>query len=407
MALNDRHEGWQRLDRRQFVSAAAAAVLAPALVRGDAANSKIRLGLIGCGSRGGGMLAALFEKHGGFKLVACADYFQDRVDAVGEKFSVTGEKRYTGLNCYRNLIQHGEVDAVAIISPPYFHPEQAGAAVAAGKHVYLAKPVSVDVPGCHAVAQHGKTATDKKLVFLVDFQTRANPFFLEALQRVHQGAIGSMAFGESFYHAEALGEKEPPAADIENRLRNWVFDKQLSGDIITEQNIHTLDVMTWIMDKPPLHVQGTGGRKVRTHVGDCWDYFTLVYDFGDGVGVTFSSRQFKGHGTQPSGIINRMFGDQGVLETKYGGEVMIRGRNFYRGGSTQTIYRDGVVANIATFHDSIKQGKCDNPTVAPSVRSNLVTLLGRTAAYENRRVTWDELIQSDKKTAADLTGLKS
>ena len=197
------------------------------------------------------------------------------------------------------------------------------------------------------------------------------------------------------------------ASNPESRLRAWGLDQVLSGDIITEQNIHTLDVASWIMQpQPPLSAWGTGGRKVRD-VGTCWDTFSVVFQYPENVGIAFSSRQFNGHGTQPEGIRNRMFGTEGVLETAYGGDVLIRGSQFWRGGSTPTIYKQGAVNNIATFHANIQAGDCSNPTVPESVRSNLVTILGRTAAYRGQVVTWDELLQLNEKLEADLRGLKS
>jgi hypothetical protein len=102
-----------------------------------------------------------------------------------------------------------------------------------------------------------------------------------------------------------------------------------------------------------------------------------------------------------------MFGSKGVLETEYGGQVIVRGENFYRGGKRPGIYKDGAVTNIATFHKSIIDGKFDNPTVAPSVRSNLVTILGRTAAYTGRKVTWKRLLKSNEKLDANLKGAKA
>ena len=189
-------------------------------------------------------------------------------------------------------------------------------------------------------------------------------------------------------------------------MKNWVFDKALSGDIITEQNIHTLDVASWVMDEEPLYAFGSGGRKVRTDVGDCRDYYTLVFQYPKGVGITFSSRQFNGHGTREV-IINRMFGSEGVLETEYGGKVMIRGKKFYRGGDTTEIYKEGAVNNIARFYEDVTKGKFDNSTVRPSVRSNLVTILGRTAAYERRQVKWGEIVNSNERMVADLSGLKA
>lgn len=102
-----------------------------------------------------------------------------------------------------------------------------------------------------------------------------------------------------------------------------------------------------------------------------------------------------------------MFGNQGVLETEYGGQVLIRGKNFYRGGQTGSIYQDGAVNNIAAFHKSITEGNFDNPTVAPSVQSNLITIMGRTAAYEKRVVSWDELLRDKKVMEPNLKGLKA
>jgi myo-inositol 2-dehydrogenase/D-chiro-inositol 1-dehydrogenase len=403
----------ERITRRRFMAGAGAAALSftvvkPRLVRGYGANSKIDLGVIGCGGRGT-WITGLFKEHGGYNIVAVSDYFQDRIDNCGGKFDVPQSRRYSGLSGYRKLIE--KVDAVAIESPPYFHPEQAAAGVDAGKHVYVAKPIAVDVPGCQSIGASGRKASRNKKCFLIDFQTRADEFYIEALKRVRDGALGEFVFGEAIYHAGCPFKSKydtwrDDPKDPENRLRAWGLDRILSGDIITEQNIHTLDVMSWIMDAEPVYAVGTGGRTVRP-VGTCNDHFTLLFEYPNKIGITFSSRQIEGHGTQPEGIRNRMFGSKGVLETQYGGQVIIRGENFYRGGKSPGIYKDGAVANIATFHKSIMEGKYDNPTVAPSVRSNLITILGRTAAYTGRKVTWKRLLRSQEKLDANLKGAKA
>src|SRR5262245_40354941 len=373
------------LSRRRFLADAGVTTLAlsivkPELVRGSQANSKIDLGLIGCGGRGT-WIADLFQKHGGYNVVALADYFPDRVEAAGGKLGVPAAKRFTGLSAYRRLLEQ-KLDAVAIESPPFFHPIQAADAVAAGKHVYLAKPVAVDVPGCMTIEQSAKKATANQRCFLVDFQTRATAPFIEALRRVHAGAIGSFVFGESTYHAEDPFLEKVEAVKSgtpEGVLRGWGLSREYSGDIITEQNIHTLDVMNWIMAKPPLAASGTGSRKFR-NVGTCCDTFSVTFKYPGDVGIAFRSRQFDGFGTRPEGIRNRMFGTEGVLETEYGGQVLVRGKDFYNGGKTEDIYERGAVTNIAAFHDAIVKGDYSNPTVADRVRSNLVTILGRTAA---------------------------
>ena len=227
-------------------------------------------------------------------------------------------------------------------------------------------------------------------------------------RRVHGGAIGPFAFGEATYHAEDPFEEQAQHARSdtpEGRLRAWGLSRELSGDIITEQNIHTLDVASWVMGQPPVRAYGTGGRKYRA-VGTCFDAFSIVFHYAGDVGITFSSRQFNGHGTRPEGIKTRIFGADGVFEAEYGGQVLIRGKQFYRGGETPTIYEQGAVSNIATFHDAIQRGDYTNATVAESVRSTLVTILGRTAAYTGQVVTWDEMTRSDERLVPNLKGLR-
>lgn len=400
------------ITRRRFLvqaglGLAAVSTLSRAVAQGTVTNPRLRLGLVGCGGRGK-FLADLSLAHGGYEIVAAADYFQDRCDEVATKFRLKPGRTFTGLLCAEKMIAQGGFDGIVIASPPYFHPAQVRAAVEAGLHVYLAKPAAVDVPGVLSIRQSGEMARRKGLVFLVDFQTRANEFYTEAMRRLHSGTMGDVCFGEAVYHAGRLGIKAPPGTP-EARLRNWVFDQQLSGDIIVEQNIHALDVMSWAMkEQPPLRCTGTGGRRVRVDVGDCWDHFALVYEYPGNVGMTFSARQFDAHG-DPGGILNRVFGTQGMLSTKYGGDVLIRGGKdtFYRGGATTGIYKAGAEANVKSFHECILAKDTANPTLEPSVSSNLVSIMGRMAAYEGRPVTWTDVIASKAILQPDLTGLIS
>jgi predicted dehydrogenase len=408
MSVPESHAGQEKgsrlVSRREFVALGSSAALAlgvvsPRVVFGADANSKLEIGVIGCGGRGR-WITELFLKHGGYQVVAGADYFKDRVDAFGEKFQVPADRRYSGLSSYKRLLE-SKLDAVVIESPPYFHPAQAAAAVEANRHVFIAKPIAVDVPGCQSIAESGEQASQKKLCFLVDFQSRTNPFYQEAIKRVHSGDLGTLVSGDAEYHTGRLGTQAPPGT-AEARLKNWVFEKTLSGDIITEQNIHALDVCTWILDSSPLTAYGTGGRKGRIDVGDCWDHFSVIFEFPNDTLVSFSSKQFgKGH----EDILCRIYGTLGTIHTHYGGAVNIVGDKPYEGGNTEKIYAEGAVANIATFHDSIMKGDFSNPTVAPSVRSNLTTILGRMAAYQKREVTWEELMGAGEVMEPDLEGL--
>lgn len=393
--------------RRSFLkqgtaTAAASVLLArPSLVFGAAANSTVTLGMIGCGGRGG-WIADLFAKSGQYRFVACADYFPERAAAFGEKFKIPADRRFSTLSGYKRLLE-GTLDAVVIQTPPYFHPEQTQAAIEAGKHAFLAKPIAVDVPGCLTIAQAGKQATAKQLVLLVDFQTRADETFQEAVRRVHQGAIGTLISAEAHYPWSGMVHDQQ-AGSTEDRLRYWYQTLALSGDVIVEQDIHALDVATWLANADPLWAIGAGGRTVRRY-GNIWDHFSVIYQFPGGLLLSFTSQ--KGVPGVRDEIRCRVFGSAGVADTDYMGEVNLRGQNPYPGATMTNLYTRGAERNIETFHRSITQGQFDNPTVAPSVRSNLTCVLGRTAAYRGRQVTWKEVLDAGERLAPDLTGLKS
>jgi predicted dehydrogenase len=398
--------------RRQFLAAAGASALSlavaqPGLVRGAGTDSNINIGLIGCGVRGV-WIADLFLKDGHYNLAAVADYFPDKAEAAGEKFQVDKARRFTGLSAYQRLLEQ-KLDAVVIESPPYFHPEHAAAAVEAGKHVFCAKPVSVDVPGCQTMAESGRQATEKKLVFLVDFQTRAHPSYQEAVRVVHAGGIGRIISGEAGYqcgdtwgHMDAIIRANPN--NDEARLRGWGADRTLSGDIITEQNIHALDVATWVLDAAPLRAYGAGGRARPPLPNGVWDNFSVIFDFPNDVRLTFNSKQ---DGKFWDDILCRVYGMEGTIDTHYFGVVKVMCDDAYNGGTMANLYTDGVVNNIATFHKAITSADFSNPTVAPSVRSNLTTILGRTAAYRRAAVTWEEMIKANEKWDAGLKNLKA
>ena len=400
------------LKRRTFISGAGATLLAGAIlpsrtVFSSEANEKLAIGLIGCGGRGS-WISRLFNKNGRYKIVAAADYFQDRVDAFGSEFGVPEKSRFTGLNGYKKLLDQ-KLDAVVIESPPYFHPQQAADAIAAGKNVYCAKPVAVDVPGCLSVEAVGKKATANKLVFLVDFQTRANAHYQKAIQLVREGAIGNLVSGEATYYcgptfnsmAETL-RRNP--THPETQLRAWGLSRELSGDIITEQNIHALDVACWIIGADPVSAVGTGGE-MRGFGGSCWDHFSVIYKFPNNILLSFASKQY---GSGWDDICCRMFGDKGMIDTHYFGIVKVRGvEDGYGGGPLNDLYAEGAASNIAAFADQIRHKDFSNRTVSESVRSNLTTILGRTAAYQKQEIAWTEMMRACETLSFDLSALKA
>src|SRR5438128_1731382 len=287
------------LDRRTFVGVTAAAAAAmwvkPAGARGTNANSAVRVGLLGCGGRGTEDASNLVDT-GGARVVALADVFQDQLDAAHAHFdqiqqakgyaALDARQLFVGPRAYEQIAASKEVDAIVIATPPYFHPQHLETAVAAGKHVYVEKPVAVDVPGAKRVSEIGKRAQGR-LSLDVGFQIRDCPPFVELVRRIHGGALGDIICGEAYYLTGYIDRPPwPNASPAERRLRNWVRDRMLSGHIIVEQNIHVIDICNWILKSHSLKSTATGHRQGRpADDGDCYGNYNVLFRYPGGVDV--------------------------------------------------------------------------------------------------------------------------
>src|ERR1022692_3373467 len=324
----------QTTGRRNFLRAAGAVaaftVLKPQLVRGSAANSAVRVGLVGCGRRGGTDADNIVQNTEA-RLVALADLFPDQLDKAKQRFDKVAQTKgyagiaqtFTGPNACRQMMESSEVDAVVVATPAYFHPEHLAAAVAAGKHVYCEKPVAVSVAGAKHVLETGKKATGR-LSLDVGFQIRSAPPFVELVRRIHAGALGEIAAGEAHYYCPAPDERRWTGATGDVlRLRNWIQDRVLSGDIIVEQNIHAIDICNWVLKNHPVSAVGRGGQNGRSAPGDdCYSHFDAIFVYPGNVHVSFNSTQF---GKGPFEVSQRFFGTRGAAQLPYSGPLGIEG----------------------------------------------------------------------------------
>lgn len=413
----------QKLNRREFIGSAASTaglmIVGSGLVRGTAANSDLRVGLLGCGGRGTADATDLVQT-GKARVVALGDLFEDQLDAARKHFDDLGKSKghaaidpsqmFRGPNAYQQIAASKEVDIVVITTPPYFHPQHLEAAIAAGKHVYCEKPVAVDVPGAKRVMRAGEQARGR-LSLDVGFQIRSAPPFVELVARIHGGALGKIACGEAYYYGTALDRPAwPNASAVERRVRNWVWDRTLSGDIIVEQNIHAIDVCNWTLQAHPVRAWGAGGRKVLTHAGDCYDHFNVVYEYPESTQVTLNSTQFnKGWW----GVSERFFGSKGVSESPYSGPLAIYGDNAWAWSGNkpqQDPPGDQQFSASGVFHDNLEQADPEKKKAfvesildnnyhnqaATGAESALSAMLGRQAAYTGKPITWEELLSSEE-----------
>jgi predicted dehydrogenase len=314
--------------------------------------------------------------------------------------------RFSGLSGYQALIA-ADVEAVFMETPPYCFPEHVEAAVQAGRHVYIAKPLGCDVPGCLRIRDAAQKATSNKRVFLCDFQTRTDPFFIEGVKRVHDGTIGEIGLLSSEYNDESFAD--PPLTDtIESRLQQliWVNDDALGGSYLVNAGIHAIDVALWIAGQMPTSATGAS-RIVRADPhGDSHDVFSLTYEFPNGTILNHRGEHLKNRSEFRSDCLAQ--GRDGYLETGYTSRVRILGnRTGYRGGDVVELYPRGAQRNIATFHKCVTTGQYDNPTIEPSINATLTTIFGREAARRHTKLTLDEVLRENRRLEPNLTGLKT
>ena len=410
----------QGIGRRGFVSGAAAAagvvILKPSLVFGTEANSAVRLGILGCGGRGRNV-AGSFLKNTSCVITAVGDLFPDNLEAGRKELSEAAQKlgkpaidvahAFRGPKAAEQLFASKDVDAVYVATPPYFHPMHLEMALAAGKHIYLEKPVAVDVPGAKKVMALGEKYNGK-LSLAVGFQIRHASPYVELAKRIHEGEMGKPVSGEIHYFASALKRPDwPNASKAERRLRNWVWDKVLSGDVIVEQNVHIIDVTNWFLQGHPVKAVGFGGRAGRTDDGDCWGHFNCLFIYPNDVHVSFSSTQF---GASAWGVAMQYYGTGGAAEAHYDAPVRLSSgdKKWEFPGLRAESETNAAVAATGEFHgalddadpnkqkafiESVASGKLLNEA-KNGAEAALSGMLGRAAAYTGAEVTWDKLMAS-------------
>lgn len=371
--------------RRNFVAnsgAAAAAslgflIVKPESVSGSQANSALTVGLIGAGRRGTA-ISGIFAKNEFARIAAICDIYDDQLEAASKKFA--GAKTFKDLN---DLLA-SDVDAVYIATPPYLHPPHFEAAVKARKHIFVEKPAGVDAAGCRRVIEAAKKA-DKSKRISFDYQQRYGKEYNQAYDLVKSGELGKIAMVRGSWLGGGLPVRTGHPGDQE-KMRNWLFYREYSGDIIVEQNCHNLDVVNWFTGKHPVKASGYGGRKVRTDIGNIEDHLAANFLFADGVVFSYSANQIAQGGYRDVGEV--FFCEKGVVTTSR------TGIEIYREGSRKpevfpTKY-DITQDAVNQFVEGARTGKLENAAFW-AAESTLTAIMAREAIYAGKEMTWDQI----------------
>lgn len=392
--------GGVNVTRRDFlktgasVAAGTAALLASGNYAFAQGTGKIRVGVVGCGGRGTGAAGDCANSAPGVEIVALGDVFKDRVDgardnlknSLKDKFKVTDANCFVGFDAYKQVIA-APVDLVILATPPGFRAMQLEAAVNAGKHVFMEKPVAVDPTEVRQVIAASDLAAQKKLAVVTGTQRRHQAPYVETMKRVHAGAIGDIVSAQCYWNQGGLwmNARKPEWSDMEWQLRNWLYFTWLSGDHIVEQHVHNLDVINWVMQAHPVKALSLGGRQVRTDpaYGHVYDHFTTEYEYPNNVKVLSMCRQIDGTASR---VEERVQGTKGT--TNCAGSI--RGESAWRfEGESPNPYVQEHTDLIA----SIRAGKPLNEG-RRIAESTLTAIMGRMSAYTGQEVTWDQAMNS-------------
>ena len=395
--------------RRDFLktTAATGGVLAstlafPTVTFGKPDNRKLKIGFIGCGGRGTGAAAQALKADSNVTLHAVGDVFASQierslasvrkeVDHEGQ-FDVPKERQFVGLDAYEKVLASG-VDTVILTTPPGFRPLHFKAAVDAGKHIFLEKPMATDAPGLRSVMESVKKAREKGLCVQPGFTWRYSTARREFYKRIHAGEIGDL---RAIYATYLTGPVKPMPApeqrpagmsDLEWQVRNWYNFVWTCGDGLVEQAVHSVDKIMWaVQDAPPLKCTATGGRQIPNFEGNIFDHISVNYEWADGTRAFMAQRQTSNcHGENTDYIM----GAKGVGEISRRG-VIINGPNKWKfEGKDNDMYQ--------TEHDemfaSIRFGKPVNEGER-MCSSTLAAIMGRMAAYTGTEVTWEMALNS-------------
>ena len=392
--------------RREFLKASSVAALATGLALQRSVHASgsdvVRVALVGCGGRGAGAAYNALLAHPSVRIVALADAFREPLDRTQQSLQSLGDidksrvevdegHKFVGLDAFSQVMA-SDCDVVLLCTPPGFRPAQYEAAVEAGKHVFMEKPVAVDSPGVRRVLAVNEVAKKKGLAVCVGHHLRHEAKHTEVIQQIHDGAIGDLMFMRAYFNTGRIWvrPRTPEQTEMQYQVNNWYHFNWLSGDHIVEQHVHDLDVCNWMVDDHPIDAQALGGRQMREDqdYGEIYDHHAVEYTYANGVKLFSYCRQigncwnaFSEHAHGTKGKVNIEGHGSSVLEVN-GQKPVVRKRG-----------ADGHQLEQDRFFAALLAGTPLNE-VDYSATSTMTAILGRMASYSGQFITWDEAYNS-------------
>lgn len=406
-------------NRRDFLKAAVTAVAATnAGLYAAAGNETIKVGLIGCGSRGKRAILdclqaerAINKDNPKVEIVAVADAFEDQTKNAVKTFTneksedygsfvkqvkITPDTTFSGLDAYQKLLAT-DVNLVILATPPGFRPYHLEAAVKAKKNIFCEKPVAVDATGarkCYGLVEESKKAN---LAIVAGTQRRHQKAYIEVMKKVHDGALGEFRAARCAWNGREPWYKKREAGqeDSTYQLRNWYHYLWACGDHIVEQHVHNLDVINWALNDHPIRATGFGGRSFRhpggpKEGGNIWDHFAVEFEYKNGVRLSSYCRHFPVGGDDVSETV---IGTKATMFTRDGSAFQIGGKEAGEDDRVLT----GYVREHIDLLNSIRAGAPLNE-LKNVTDATFTAILGRNVCYSGNAMKWDDALAMNDDT---------
>lgn len=409
MNMNDKNSRREFLKTSGLMAAGAvvAAKLSPLAVHAEGSD-QIKVAVIGCGGRGTGAAMDCLKAGGNMKIVAVADAFENKAKgaarelakAFKDKTDISEDRTFWGLDAYQKAVDSG-VDMVIIAGPPGFRPQHYEAAVKAGKHVFMEKPVCVCPGGFRKMMAVNKQAEEKNLKVVVGLQRHHQASYQSGIKAIQDGKYGDLTLLRVYWNGGGIWNRsrQPGMSEMQYQVNNWYHYVWLSGDHICEQHVHNLDIANWVMSVTqnkegadwvhPVEANGMGACVTRGYngkdvQGQIFDAHFIEFTYPNGMRMYSQCRH------QPS--------TWETVSEYFHATQQPQGRAVEGGGTPVRLkFRDPYVQEHFDLQQAIKEDTKLHEGWYGAIDS-MTAVMGRMATYSGRIIKWDDLVEKGADT---------
>lgn len=276
-----------------------------------AASDTVRVGVIGTGDRGGGLIN-LLKAFPQFQVVGCSDMIPFRLEKAMSN-AAQGAKAHRN---YKELLDRKDIDAVIIATPLSTHYQIAIDALAAGKHVYCEKTMTYQIK--EALDLNKRVQAQDK-AFMVGHQYRYMPLYFKVAEAIRAGYIGDVA--NVYVQWNRNGDWRRPVPDPQyEKMINWRMYNDMSGGLTAELHSHQIDFINWTLNQTPSQAVGFGGVDYWKDGRETFDNVNTILAYPNGMKVNLISLTSNAH----EGYLFKFKGSKGTIELS-----IATGKTFY------------------------------------------------------------------------------